>query len=69
MIELTWDQAILLYLSILTFTLLVLWFFTRKPKMKLMPKQTTVCEFCQTPFIKGVTDKYARCPSCGNFSA
>ncbi|MFN4174984.1 MAG: hypothetical protein ACK4HV_07780 [Parachlamydiaceae bacterium] len=69
MIEVTWDQAILLYLSILMFSLLVLWFFARRPKVKLSPKETAVCEFCQTPFIKGVKDKYAKCPTCGNFSS
>lgn len=68
MIELSFDEAIILYLFFLVLPLILVWYFNRKPKVKLAPKHLVICEFCDTPLMKRVNDPYGRCPNCGSLT-
>lgn len=71
MIELTWGEICLLYLSIMTLGWIGIWAYfhlKKKKKLKIAPKKLTICEYCQSPFLKDVTDPFSRCPLCQSWT-
>lgn len=68
MIELSSENALLLYLGITLSMLLGLWlhghFHSRKKKIVISEQKLQVCEFCHFPYLDNLSKEITKCPQC-----
>lgn len=72
MIELSWNQAFMIYLLFCLASLLTLWliqhFLQKKKKLELIEDTLHVCEYCQTAYLEDRSKAVTRCPHCKSFN-